>query len=98
MFEDNDLADADKLTAKMERKVEDIMVQYAGIGEKCKSLEFLSGRLDDDESNAMAKQNMLESADPAKSILDYRNQELSYTAALQMGAKVLQTSLLDYLG
>lgn len=97
MFQNNDLTDIDKYVNKFSKNVEEVMVQYANVGEKSKSLEYLSNRLDTDENNALHKQNNLEAVDLAKSILDFKNQELSYNAALQMGAKILQLSLVDYL-
>lgn len=97
MFETNDLTNIDKYVNKFSKNVEEVMVQYANVGEKSKSLEYLSNRLDTDENNALHKQNDLEAVDLAKSILDFKNQEMSYNAALQMGAKILQLSLVDYL-
>ena len=97
MFQTNDLTNIDKYINKFSKNVEEVMVQYANVGEKSKSLEYLSNRLDTDENNALHKQNDLETVDLAKSILDFKNQEMSYNAALQMGAKILQLSLVDYL-
>jgi flagellar hook-associated protein 3 FlgL len=97
MFQNNDFTNIDKYVNKFSKNVEEVMVQYANVGEKSKSLEYLSNRLDTDENNALHKQNDLEAVDLAKSILDFKNQESSYNAALQMGAKILQLSLVDYL-
>jgi flagellar hook-associated protein 3 FlgL len=97
MFENNDLTDIDKYVNKLSEKSDDVLIQYTNIGEKNNFLDFLSSRLDTSKQNNFEKQNNLESVDQAKSIIDYKNQENAYNAALQMGTKILQASLMDYL-
>lgn len=96
-FNNNDMSNIDKYISKLSDKFDDVLMQYANIGEKNNFLDFLSSRFEKSEQNNMEKQNNLETVDLAKSILDFKNQENSYNAALQMGSKILQVSLMDYL-
>lgn len=96
-FESGDLSNLAKYTAKFKDKASDILVQYADIGERTNYVELVGTRLETDESNAFSKQESLESADLAEALMNVQYQELAYTAALQVGSKILQNSLLDYL-
>jgi flagellar hook-associated protein 3 FlgL len=96
-LETGDLTNIDKYEAKVKEKMDDIIVKYADIGQKSNFVEFISNKLEIDEENSLKKQDTLEAADLAKSIMDVKYQEMSYNAALQVGTKILQNSLLDYL-
>ena len=60
-------------------------------------MNFLSDRFAVDETNALEKQQRLEGIDTAQGIIEFNMQELAYKAALQMGSKIVQQSLLDYI-
>lgn len=96
-FSDNDLDNIDTYVSKLEEVGEKVTIQYVDIGQKTNFLEFLTTRLGTNEYNAQAKQNRLEGIDEAKGILEYKTQEVAYNAALAMGSKIIQSSLLDYM-
>jgi len=73
------------------------MVQYTGIGQKTNFLDFVTTRLENSEANAEKKQSLLETVDKAKAAVEYSAQETAYEAALSMGSKIIQYSLLDYI-
>ena len=87
----------EKQLAKVAEKGDSILVQVAGIGERCQYVEFLNDRMELTTLNLQKKQMDIESADRAKSITDFKQADMAYQAALQMGSKILQTSLLDFL-
>lgn len=97
LFEDNSLNNINSYTDKLEEVGEKITLQYVNIGQKANFLDFLANRLKTNEFNAQKKQNKLECIDQAEGILNYKTQEVAYNAALAMGSKIIQASLLDYL-
>lgn len=96
-LETNNMTDIGQLSGKLEVCQKNIILQYTGIGEKNRFTEFLNTRFENDETITMEKQNNLEVLETAKGIIDYNEQELAYNACLQMGLKIMQPSLLDYL-
>jgi Flagellin and related hook-associated proteins len=96
-FENNDMTNISAYQTKLNAKKSDVMLQYVNIGDKGKFLEFLTSRFESQETNLKSKQKDLEGVDTAKAITDFKEQEMVYNAALQMGVKILQPSLLDYL-
>ncbi len=96
-LESGDLTDMDMYIQKLEARSDDIRMQYVGIGERANYISFFADRLDRDKIAAASKQNQLESLSLEEGILQFSQQELVYNACLQMGTKILQPSLLDYL-
>jgi flagellar hook-associated protein 3 FlgL len=96
-LDNNDLTDIDLYTKKLEARSDDIRMQYVGIGEKANYITYLADRLDREKIAASDKQNKLESLSLEEGIMQFSEQELVYNACLQMGTKILQPSLLDYL-
>ncbi|MPN19283.1 hypothetical protein SDC9_166650 [bioreactor metagenome] len=96
-FEDDDLSNLDLYLGKIETIGEDITIDYVNVGQKTNFLDFLESRLKTNEYNAKSKQSRLEGIDEAEAILDFKTQETAYNAALAMGSKILQATLLDYM-
>lgn len=96
-FETNDLGDIDLYMSKLEEVSGNVTLQYVDVGQKSNFLEFLTDRLETNQFNATAKQSDLEGIDQAQGILDFKMQEVAYNAALAMGSKIIQHSLLDYM-
>lgn len=97
MFENNDLTELDKYANKLQERMRDLLVQYADVGERSKYVDFILEKLDIDRENAINKQDSLEHADIVESFMDYKYQEMAYNAALQIGSRLMQNSLLDYM-
>lgn len=96
-LESGDLSNMDLYTKKLEKKMDDVRMQYVGIGEKANYISFFNDRLDREKIAAATKQNDLEVLSLEDGIMQFSQQELVYNACLQMGTKILQPSLLDYL-
>ncbi len=67
------------------------------MGEKAKTIEYTITRL---KANGLAlaeKQNYVENVEPEEALTNFKYQEFAYRAALAVGNKVIQPSLLDYL-
>lgn len=93
----NDMSKMETYIKKINAKSDDLLVQVAGVGERVKFAEFLGERLSADKLNLQEKQNDIESISQAEAITEYKSTELTYNAALQMGAKIIGTTLFDFL-
>ncbi len=87
----------DALYEHFQARVEDVGMTVSEIGSKTSYLEFMSNRLDSESANMLKRQTEVEYADPAKTIIDFKSQEMAYNAALQMGAKIIQPSIFDFM-
>lgn len=97
LFESNDMTDIDKYSTKLQDIADQCTLKLVNVGQKTNFVEFLETRYEADEYNATVKQKSLEGVDNAKAILEYNTQNTAYQAALAMGVKIMQPSLLDYL-
>ncbi len=96
-LDSGDLTDMDLYIDKLEARSDDVRMQYVGIGERANYVSFFADRLNREKIAAATKQNDLESLSLEEGVLQFSEQELVYNACLQMGTKILQPSLLDYL-
>lgn len=75
----------------------DTLKEITHIGAKTNYIDFIKTRTDDNNINLNTKINDVEFIDPAEAIMDWKMQQYSYTAALQMGTKLLQPSFIDFM-
>jgi len=76
----------------------DIVLNYrAEVGARINRLEMVENRLDEVEINLTKVLSENEDADMAKLIIDIKNQENVYRAALAAGARIIQPTLVDFL-
>jgi flagellar hook-associated protein 3 FlgL len=92
-----DISDMEKFSVKLEAMADRNMMKLVDVGEKNNFIDFLADRYETSEFNATKKQKSLEGIDSARAILEFNTQETAYNAALSMGSKILQYTLLDYL-
>lgn len=74
-----------------------ILSARTDIGEKYKFSEMMINRIDNDILNFTELLSNNEDVDLAKAIIDMQTQENVYTASLQVGAKIIQPTLIDFL-
>ncbi|CAM2934275.1 flagellar hook-associated protein FlgL [Paenibacillus sediminis] len=67
------------------------------IGAKTNRIDLISTRLDDMKQNLTDMQTKTEDADYAETIMKMKQDESVYQASLATSAKIVQTTLLDYL-
>jgi len=96
-FEENDMSGMDVYYEKLQKIADNVRVQYVGVGEKTEYINFFLERLDSEQFNLKVKQSRLEGLDLAEAITTFGELELAYNACLQIGTKILQPSLLDFL-
>jgi flagellar hook-associated protein 3 FlgL len=74
-----------------------LITARADIGSRSNRLEAAQGRLGELEESTMGLLSKTEDADMAKTYVEASTQQAVYQSALQAGAKIVQTSLLDFL-
>lgn len=67
------------------------------MGADAQYLEFTVTRLDTEQDNLITRQDDLEFADPSEAIMDFNMQQYVYNAALQMGSKLLQPTIFNFI-
>lgn len=67
------------------------------MGEKEHTIEYTKTRLASTMKALQEKQSYVETVDPEDALTNFKYQEFAYRAALSIGTKVLQPSLLDYM-
>ena len=81
----------------IKEKANQINTERTRLGSESQYLEFTVSRLDTEYDNLVVKQDGLEFNDPAESIMKFTMQQYVYNASLQMGSRLLQNSLFDYM-
>lgn len=74
-----------------------IVKAITDIGSKTAYLDFMTERLGTQTLNMQERQLSVEGADPTSTIIKFKSQEVAYNAALQMGTKIIQPSIFDFM-
>jgi flagellin-like hook-associated protein FlgL len=96
-FKNNDMSDIELYSAKLSELSNRVRMSYVSIGVKSNFVSYFTERLSNEKLSASKRQTELEVLSIEEGALLFSNQELIYNACLQMGTKILQPSLLDYL-
>jgi flagellar hook-associated protein 3 FlgL len=86
-------ADLRALTGEMDN----LLAVRARLGAATNRLETASARLSEFEESATALLSETEDADMARTLVDFSTQQAVYQSALNAGARIVQSSLLDFL-
>jgi flagellar hook-associated protein 3 FlgL len=79
-------------TASME-----VIYNLTEVGSKTSYLDFMTDRYDTQTLDLEERQVKVEGADPTSTIIKFKTQEVAYSAALQMGTKIIQPSIFDFM-
>ncbi len=90
-------ADIAAFTAKIKTAQEDVLALEAKIGAKQNRLEAMQDNLDSNEINYTKTLSMVQDIDQAETTMQFKMAEAIYRAALEVGAKVIEPSLADFL-
>ena len=84
-------------TEQLQGKQEDVLAQATEIGGRMNRLELVSTRYDQDQINYETVKDNVEGIDSAEVIMQLKIAEASYNTALEIGSKIIQPSLTDFL-
>jgi len=79
-------------TASME-----IIYNLTEVGAKTSYLDFMTDRYETQTLDLQERQVNIEGADPTSTIIKFKSQGVAYEAALQMGTKIIQPSIFDFM-
>lgn len=85
------------LFGKLEKSSGDILHNITKIGAKTSYLEFMGDRYDTQILGLQERQNHVEVADPALTLISYETQKVAYQTALKMGADMIQPSIFNFM-
>ena len=74
-----------------------LLTKITDIGARTDTLEYTQKRLENMEDSLLAKIDKVEYENPVDAIMDYKMQQYTYTAALQIGTNILQPTFLDFM-
>jgi flagellar hook-associated protein 3 FlgL len=92
-----DTATLSSFMTKLQGKQQDVLSSLADVGGREKRLEMMSNANDDDKTNYTQALSNVEDVDQAQATMDFKMAEAVYRSALQVGAQVIQPTLLDFL-
>ncbi|MCQ6278693.1 flagellar hook-associated protein FlgL [Bacillus sp. EB600] len=89
--------DMDSLLTRLDNVMNTMSAEHSELGARSNRLEMVSSRLDQQEVTATQVLSDNEDVDMEKVIMDLTNQESVQRAALSVGARIIQPSLMDFL-
>ena len=81
----------------IDRFMNAILTVRSEVGAKSNRMELVINRIEDDTLNFRELISKIEDADMSKVVIELMNEENVYRAALNVGARVIQPTLLDFL-
>jgi flagellar hook-associated protein 3 FlgL len=96
-IEGGNTAGIDTERANLSTAFDRVQAAASNIGTKQNALEALDTRAKNDKQTLTSRLSDVEDVDLIESIVKAKAEETSYQAAVQMAAKALPVSLLDYL-
>ncbi|MDA8227654.1 MAG: flagellar hook-associated protein FlgL [Desulfitobacterium hafniense] len=82
---------------EIEGLTDNVVEQRANLGARVNRMEALRDQLDSTSLNLTENLSSLMDADIAQTIIEFKNQENVYRAALSVGAQIIQPSLVDFM-
>lgn len=87
----------DELYGKLSTASTEIIYNLTEVGSKTSYLDFMTDRYEVRTLDLQERQVAVEGADPTSTIIKFKSQEVAYNAALQMGTKIIQPSIFDFM-
>ena len=88
---------ASDILDKLDMQIDNVLAQRSELGARMNRLDLSKSRLEQLEISTISMLSREEDVDISKVIIDFKAQENVHQAALSIGAKVIQTSLVDFL-
>ncbi len=83
--------------ADLNANLDNVGLSRADLGSRVNRLTALQAQWDTSEANLEQNLSTLQDMDMAKALIDFKNQENVYKAALATGAQIIQMSLVDFI-
>jgi len=96
-LEAGDVNEISQSIGKMDENINNLLRIRADIGARTNRLDLTINRLQSDYLNFTKLMSINEDADMAETIMNLKNEENVYRASLAGGARIIQTTLVDFL-
>lgn len=97
-LENSDLDGIDASIGKLQNAQEEILSHLAEVGGKYNRLEMVESRYTNDKINYTAVKSSVEDVDQAEAIMEFMMAQMVYQSSLSVGARIIQPTLVDFLG
>ncbi len=97
-LENSDLDGIDASIGKLQNAQEEILSHLAEVGGKYNRLEMVESRYTNDKINYTAVKSSVEDVDQAEAIMEFMMAQMVYRSSLSVGARIIQPTLVDFLG
>ena len=87
----------DSLLGLLKKNVQKVYQATTEVGAKTNYLDFMTSRYETQNDNLLERQTKVEGVDAAYVYIEFQTQKVAYQAALEMGTKVVQQSVFDYM-
>lgn len=81
----------------LDDNISNVLAQRADLGARINRMTSIGAQLDGMSTNLQENLSSVQDIDMAKAITDFQNQQNVYRAALSVGAKIIQPSLVDFM-
>lgn len=81
----------------IDANIDNVITLRAGLGARTNRMTALQAQLDYTSANLQQNLSSIQDADMAKTITDFTNSQNVYKAALSVGAKIIEPSLVDFM-
>lgn len=96
-LQNSNSTDMDSLLTRLDKVMDTMSAEHSELGARSNRLDMVESRLDQQEVTATQVLSDNEDVDMEKVIMDLTNQESVHRAALSVGSRIIQPSLLDFL-
>lgn len=93
----NDSTGVSNLLGNIDANINNVINQRADLGARINRMTAIQSQLGSTSNNLQGNLSSIQDADMAKTITDFTNQQNVYKAALAVGAKIIQPSLVDFM-
>lgn len=93
----NNSTGIDTALGNIDTNIDNVIALRSDLGARTNRMTAIQSQLDSTSINLQANLSSIQDADMAKTIIDFTSQENVYKAALAVGAKIIQPSLVDFM-
>ncbi|MGQ9497846.1 MAG: flagellar hook-associated protein FlgL [Desulfotomaculales bacterium] len=96
-LDNNDTAEISRLIGDIDQGMDEVMEFRVKTGSRTNHLESLKGQYTDQEVRFTAVISSLQDSDIGRVTIEFTQREIAYRASLAAGARLMQTTLIDFL-
>lgn len=93
----NDSTSINNAIGSVDANINNVIALRSDLGARVNRMTSIQSQLDSTSINLQQNLSSIQDADMAKTITDFTNQQNVYKAALSVGAKIIQPSLVDFM-